>query len=72
MDGKQLLAGQIAFIEKTRKAAQRCSEMAEEASRLNLQVLAREWNYFGDEMKKKIDLQIRAFRDEALSSKGER
>lgn len=67
---KTVTPEQQKFLDKTRVAAGRARELAAEAHRLNLPVLAREWDYFGKELESKCDLQERAFRDGALQEAG--
>lgn len=67
---KQLLVGQLSLIEQIRKAGPKCAKLAEECDRLGLPILARELGYYATELPKKIDLQIRSFREGALQSEG--
>jgi len=64
---KPLTPEQEKFIQRTQLACQRAEQMAEEANRLNLPILAREWSYFGAELEKRVDLQLRAFRNGTLA-----
>lgn len=61
-----LTEAQSKFIERTRTACDRAFVLAEEAHQLGLPILAREWNYFGKELSGRVDLQLRAFRDNTL------
>lgn len=67
MTQKEMVAGQLVFLDKVRKARARCSEMAEEANRLELPILAREWDYLGKQLESAIGNQVRAFRNGALT-----
>ena len=64
---RELTPDQEKFIEKTRLACERAAELAAEADRLNLPILAREWHYLGSELEKRVDLQLRAFRNGTLA-----
>ena len=67
MAEKQLLADQMKLIERTRNAIKFHEQLAKECDTAKLPILAREHDYAAKEFAKKIDLQIRAFRDQALA-----
>jgi hypothetical protein len=67
MAEKQLLTDQMKLIERTRKAAQFHHELAELCDKANLPILAREHDHAAKQMTGAVDLQIRAFRDQALA-----
>lgn len=68
MPDAKLLSDQMRLIERTRKAAQFHANIALECDKANLPILAREHDYISKLLADKIALQIRAFRDTALTA----
>lgn len=63
---RDLTSGQILFLDRCGKARGWCREMAEQANRMELPILAREWDYLGKCLESAIGNQERAFRDDTL------
>ena len=63
---RQLTPEQQKLIDLMATARVRCAHLASEADRLGLPILAREWDYVGKCPEEKAELQLRAFRIEAL------
>jgi len=63
---KELTPDQAKFLDLCRQAIVKFRERAAEADQLNLPVLAREWDYFATELEQRIELQLRAFREDTL------
>lgn len=63
MAEKKMVQEQSAFIEKTRAARGRCAELAAAADKVELPLLAREWDFIGKCLDRAIAAQLRAFRD---------
>lgn len=57
-----LTPDQSEFIEKTRKARERCAGMAALANKLNLPIMAREWDYLGNCLQNALAMQTRFVR----------
>jgi hypothetical protein len=55
-------------MEKTAKACARSRELAEEANKLDLMTLAREWDYVGKCLEGALANQLRVFREASLLS----
>jgi hypothetical protein len=63
---KELTPDQLKFLDLCRTACEKFRERAEEAAKLNLPVLAREWDYYSKELELRIEMQLRAFREDTL------
>lgn len=66
----QLTSEQEKLIERTRKASVVAKELAVEANRLNLPILARDWEWLSREIDASVQKQSRAFRDDSLTQPG--
>jgi hypothetical protein len=69
---KDLTPDQLKFLELCRQACAKFSERAEEAAKLNLPVLAREWDYYSKELELRIEMQLRSFREDTLLDEQQR
>jgi len=64
----RMIDDQQKFLARCRAARDRCQAMADEADKLHLPILAREWDHLGKELDNAIGLQLRAFRDDTLAT----
>lgn len=64
---KELTEAQQKVIERCRKAITAHHQLAADADKAGLPILARDNDYYAEQMEKSITMQLRAFRDGSLS-----
>jgi hypothetical protein len=58
---------QLRFLQSCKARVERCRELAAEAARLGLPILAREWDALATNLENAIGNQERAFREDTLA-----